>query len=170
MEKRLLTPAHATDSYRSGKKNLSTWQHFTAELLAWNSVNIYPMCWSLTFGLLLVAENQPEALTRWVCCVARGRLKLGKSYQQSRGICTQRCSLCLLGLSYLDLQQFLKAVGSLGVVLRCGLHISHLYIRNVVSVSRQTEQLGLASQTEASRSLFLSVLTSPLLPITARVN
>lgn len=170
MEKRLLTPAHAIDSYRSGKKNLSTWQHFTAELLAWNSVNIYPMCWSLTFGLLLVAENQPEALTRWVCCVARGRLKLGKSYQQSRGICTQRCSLCLLGLSYLDLQQFLKAVGSLGVVLRCGLHISHLYIRNVVSVFRQTEQLGLASQTEASRSLFLSVLTSPLLPITARVN
>lgn len=56
MEKRLLTQAHATDSYRSGK-NLSTWQHFTAELLAWNSVNIYPMCWSLTFGLLLVAES-----------------------------------------------------------------------------------------------------------------
>lgn len=48
-----LTPLTATDQ----EKNLSTWQHFTAEPLAWNSVNICPKCCSLTFGLLLVAES-----------------------------------------------------------------------------------------------------------------
>lgn len=35
---------------------------------------------------------------------------------------------------------------------------------------RQAGQLGVASETEASRSLFSNVLTSPLLPIIARVN